>query len=36
LDNVVNILPLTYEHIDIATQLIVTDYGLIVIYKSKM
>jgi hypothetical protein len=36
LENIVQILPLTYEHIDIATQMIVTDYGLIVIYKSKM
>lgn len=34
-DNVIQLLPLTYQHIDIATQMIVTDYGMIVIYKSK-
>ena len=28
-----NVMPLNYEHIDIATEKIVTDYGIIVVYK---
>lgn len=34
-ENLIQLLPLTYQHVDIATQMIVTDYGMIVIYKSK-
>ena len=33
-EKIINIIPLNYEHIDIATEKIVTDYGLIVIYKA--
>ncbi len=32
-DNIVNLAPLTYTHIDIATQKILTDYALQVIYR---
>ena len=32
-ENIINVLPLNYEHIDIATEKIVTDYGIIVVYK---
>lgn len=33
-ENIMNVLPLNYEHIDIATEKIITDYGIIVIYKA--
>jgi L-lactate utilization protein LutC len=32
-ENIISVLPLNYEHIDIATEKIVTDYGIIVVYK---
>ena len=32
--NIITILPLNYEHIDIATEKIVTDFGMIVVYKT--
>ena len=31
-DNIISINPITYEHIDIATKQVVSDYGIIVIY----
>ena len=34
-ENIIQILPLTYEHIDISSQKVVTDYGLILIYRAK-
>ncbi len=33
-ENILNVLPLNYEHIDIATEKIITDYGIIVLYKA--
>jgi hypothetical protein len=33
-DNIMSVLPLNYEHIDIATEKIVTDFGVIVVYKT--
>jgi hypothetical protein len=33
-ENIIQVLPLSYEHIDISTQKVVSDYGLTVIYKS--
>ncbi len=32
-ENLISVLPLNYEHIDIATEKIVTDFGVIVVYK---
>ena len=32
-ENIINVLPLNYQHIDIATEKIVTDYGVIVVYR---
>jgi len=32
-ENIISVLPLNYEHIDIATEKIVTDFGVIVVYK---
>jgi len=32
-ENLINVMPLNYEHIDIATEKVVTDYGIIVVYK---
>ena len=32
--NIITILPLNYEHIDIATEKVVTDFGIIVVYKT--
>lgn len=34
-ENIINILPLTYEHIDMASEKVVSDYGVIVVYKEK-
>ena len=34
-ENIINILPLTYEHIDMASEKVVADYGVIVVYKEK-
>lgn len=34
-ENIIQILPLAYEHIDISTQKVVSDYGLILVYKTK-
>lgn len=34
-ENIINVLPLTYEHIDIATEKVVADYGVIVVYKAE-
>ncbi len=33
-ENIVNLTPLTYTHIDIATQKILTDYAMQIIYRS--
>jgi len=33
-ENILNVLPLNYEHIDIASEKIVTDFGMIVVYKT--
>ena len=35
-ENIIQILPLTYEHLDIATEKVVSDYGMIVVYRSKV
>jgi len=32
--NIITILPLNYEHIDIASEKVVTDFGVIVVYKT--
>ena len=32
-ENIINVIPLNYEHIDIASEKIITDYGVIVVYK---
>ena len=34
-ENIIQVIPLAYEHIDISTQKVVSDYGLILIYKTK-
>jgi len=34
-ENIIQILPLSYEHIDISTQKVVSDYGLMLVYKAK-
>ncbi len=34
-ENIIQVLPLTYEHIDISTQKVVSDYGLMLVYKTK-
>lgn len=34
-ENIIQIQPLAYEHIDISTQKVVSDYGLILVYKTK-
>ena len=33
-ENIISVLPLNYEHIDIASEKIVTDFGIIVVYKT--
>jgi hypothetical protein len=33
-ENIINIMPLNYEHIDIASEKVVTDFGIIVVYKA--
>ena len=35
MENVVQVLPLMYEHIDITSQKVVSDYGLTLIYRAK-
>ena len=32
-ENIINVMPLNYQHVDIATEKVVTDYGIIVVYK---
>jgi len=32
--NLINIIPLTYEYFDVGTQKVLTDYGIIVIYRA--
>jgi hypothetical protein len=34
-ENIIQILPLSYEHIDISTQKVVSDYGMMLVYKAK-
>jgi hypothetical protein len=33
-EKIITVIPLNYEHIDIATEKVVTDFGLIVVYKA--
>ena len=34
-ENIISVMPLTYEHIDIASEKVVADYGLIAVYRVK-
>ncbi len=33
-ENIISIIPINYEHVDIATQKVVNDFGIIVVYSS--
>ena len=34
-ENIISVMPLNYEHIDIASEKVVTDFGIIVVYKAQ-